>query len=69
MQRRGLEWLHRFACEPRRLARRYIAGNTAFGLAASAQWLRHAAASRAARGRAGGMGSTDTGIGSTAGSM
>lgn len=32
MQRSGLEWLHRLASEPRRLAGRYITTNTAFAL-------------------------------------
>lgn len=30
MQRSGLEWLHRFMQEPRRLWRRYLVGNSAF---------------------------------------
>ncbi len=30
MQRRGLEWLFRFAHEPRRIARRYLVGNSRF---------------------------------------
>lgn len=30
MQRNGLEWLFRLACEPRRLARRYLITNTVF---------------------------------------
>ena len=30
MQRAGLEWLFRFAQDPRRMARRYIVGNTQF---------------------------------------
>ena len=30
MQKSGLEWLHRLATEPRRLARRYITTNTVF---------------------------------------
>ena len=30
MQRAGLEWLHRFAQEPRRMWRRYLVGNTRF---------------------------------------
>ncbi|CAH0351847.1 N-acetylglucosaminyldiphosphoundecaprenol N-acetyl-beta-D-mannosaminyltransferase [Aquabacterium sp. CECT 9606] len=30
MQQRGLEWLYRFVCEPRRLARRYIETNSVF---------------------------------------
>jgi N-acetylglucosaminyldiphosphoundecaprenol N-acetyl-beta-D-mannosaminyltransferase len=34
MQHNGLEWLHRFASEPRRLWRRYLFGNSRFVLAA-----------------------------------
>lgn len=30
MQQRGLEWLYRFVCEPRRLARRYLETNSVF---------------------------------------
>ncbi len=30
MRRSGLEWVFRFLCEPRRLARRYLVGNTVF---------------------------------------
>jgi N-acetylglucosaminyldiphosphoundecaprenol N-acetyl-beta-D-mannosaminyltransferase len=30
LQRTGLEWLYRFACEPKRLFRRYILGNPKF---------------------------------------
>jgi N-acetylglucosaminyldiphosphoundecaprenol N-acetyl-beta-D-mannosaminyltransferase len=30
MQRHGLEWLHRFWSEPRRLGRRYLVTNTKF---------------------------------------
>ncbi len=30
MQRTGLEWLHRFILEPRRMWRRYLVGNTRF---------------------------------------
>jgi len=30
MRRHGLEWLFRLACEPRRLGRRYLVGNTVF---------------------------------------
>ena len=30
MQRSGLEWLFRLGCEPRRLWRRYLVGNTKF---------------------------------------
>jgi exopolysaccharide biosynthesis WecB/TagA/CpsF family protein len=30
MQQMGLEWLFRFCCEPRRLAKRYIVGNSRF---------------------------------------
>lgn len=32
MQRIGMEWLYRFASEPRRLWRRYLIGNTRFAL-------------------------------------
>jgi N-acetylglucosaminyldiphosphoundecaprenol N-acetyl-beta-D-mannosaminyltransferase len=32
MQRAGLEWLHRLACEPRRLARRYLVDGWPFAL-------------------------------------
>lgn len=35
MQRSGLEWLHRLASEPRRLAGRYVTTNTAFALSAA----------------------------------
>ncbi len=39
MQRRGLEWLHRLASEPRRLWRRYLVTNTLFvWLAAGQLW-------------------------------
>ena len=30
MQQRGMEWLYRFVCEPRRLARRYLETNSVF---------------------------------------
>lgn len=40
MQNHGLEWLHRWASEPRRLSRRYLSTNTAFLWAAAAAWLR-----------------------------
>ena len=43
MQRRGLEWLFRLWCEPRRLWRRYVVTNTRFvgkWIAASARQLR-----------------------------
>lgn len=30
LQRAGLEWLFRLACEPRRLWRRYLVGNARF---------------------------------------
>ncbi len=30
LQRRGLEWLFRLVCEPRRLWRRYLVGNSRF---------------------------------------
>lgn len=42
MQRAGLEWTHRLALEPRRLARRYLVTNTAFSLALARQLLRRA---------------------------
>jgi N-acetylglucosaminyldiphosphoundecaprenol N-acetyl-beta-D-mannosaminyltransferase len=48
MQRTGLEWVHRFAQEPKRLWRRYLVSNAVFaGLAL-------AALARRAAGRAGG---------------
>ena len=41
MQRAGLEWLFRFACEPRRLWIRYLPGNVAFlWLAGAELWRR-----------------------------
>jgi N-acetylglucosaminyldiphosphoundecaprenol N-acetyl-beta-D-mannosaminyltransferase len=40
MQRAGLEWLHRLASEPRRLAGRYVTTNTAFALAAASDLAR-----------------------------
>lgn len=40
MQRRGLEWLHRLASEPRRLWRRYLVTNTLFVWWAGRQLLR-----------------------------
>jgi N-acetylglucosaminyldiphosphoundecaprenol N-acetyl-beta-D-mannosaminyltransferase len=40
MRSLGLEWLHRLAVEPRRLARRYLVTNTLFVLGATRQWLR-----------------------------
>ena len=41
MQQRGIEWLHRFASEPRRLGRRYVTTNTAFIIeAAKSLWWR-----------------------------
>lgn len=39
MQRAGLEWLHRFAREPRRLWRRYLIGNSLFIRLVIKQWL------------------------------
>lgn len=38
--RMGLEWLYRFAREPRRLWRRYLIGNTQFVLLVGRQWWR-----------------------------
>ena len=40
MRRYGLEWLHRLASEPRRLARRYVVTNTAFIWRAAKQLVR-----------------------------
>jgi N-acetylglucosaminyldiphosphoundecaprenol N-acetyl-beta-D-mannosaminyltransferase len=39
LQRLGLEWLHRLAQEPRRLAKRYFIYNTLFVLLVALQWL------------------------------
>lgn len=40
MRKRGLEWLHRLAMEPKRLWRRYLVTNTLFVLGAIRQLLR-----------------------------
>jgi N-acetylglucosaminyldiphosphoundecaprenol N-acetyl-beta-D-mannosaminyltransferase len=40
MQRAGLEWLHRLACEPRRLWRRYLVGYPEFLLRFFVFWAR-----------------------------
>lgn len=40
MMRAGLEWLFRFASEPRRLARRYLRNNPRFVAGFIQQWLR-----------------------------
>lgn len=40
LQRAGLEWLFRLACEPRRLWRRYVLLNPRFVAGFTAQWLR-----------------------------
>jgi N-acetylglucosaminyldiphosphoundecaprenol N-acetyl-beta-D-mannosaminyltransferase len=42
MQRTGLEWLHRLASEPRRLAWRYASTNTRFVLSAARELVRDA---------------------------
>lgn len=42
MRRSGLEWLHRLGCEPRRLWKRYLFGNTVFVVGAAAQLMRSA---------------------------
>jgi len=42
MQRAGLEWLHRLASEPRRLAWRYASTNTRFVLSAARELVRDA---------------------------
>lgn len=52
MQRIGLEWLHRMAQEPRRLARRYLL----HGIPFAARLLMHGAVSRMARGTTGDAG-------------
>lgn len=39
MQRSGLEWMFRLACEPKRLARRYLVGNAIFVTLAARQLL------------------------------
>jgi N-acetylglucosaminyldiphosphoundecaprenol N-acetyl-beta-D-mannosaminyltransferase len=39
MQRIGLEWLHRLIQDPKRLASRYLIGNTAFVIAATSDLL------------------------------
>lgn len=39
MQRNGLEWLFRLACEPRRLGRRYLFNNGLFIACLIARWL------------------------------
>lgn len=49
LQRAGLEWLYRLACEPRRLWRRYLYNNPRFVAGFLAQWIREG---RAASGRA-----------------
>ena len=49
MQRRGLEWLHRLLCEPRRLLRRYAVTNSLFVVLATATSLRRAASRIALR--------------------
>ena len=41
MQRNGLEWAYRFAREPRRLAKRYLWGNSLFALEGSRTLLRN----------------------------
>jgi N-acetylglucosaminyldiphosphoundecaprenol N-acetyl-beta-D-mannosaminyltransferase len=41
LQRLGLEWLHRLASEPRRLAPRYLRTNTAFAATAARELLAH----------------------------
>jgi N-acetylglucosaminyldiphosphoundecaprenol N-acetyl-beta-D-mannosaminyltransferase len=43
MQEVGMEWVHRLACEPRRMARRYILGNPEFLLRTLVQRLGPAA--------------------------
>jgi len=40
MQRAGLEWFHRLAKEPRRMAGRYLSTNSRFFMILLSQWLR-----------------------------
>lgn len=40
MQRHGLEWLFRLACEPRRLWKRYAINNSLFAFYTMMEWLR-----------------------------
>jgi exopolysaccharide biosynthesis WecB/TagA/CpsF family protein len=50
MQRSGLEWLHRLACDPRRMARRYLVDDLAFFPLVWREWReirRHRRARRA----------------------
>lgn len=49
LQRAGLEWLFRLACEPRRLWRRYAVHNPRFALLAGAEILRSRLAETRAR--------------------
>ena len=42
MRRAGLEWLFRMLQDPRRMARRYIVGNTRFALLVAREALRSA---------------------------
>jgi N-acetylglucosaminyldiphosphoundecaprenol N-acetyl-beta-D-mannosaminyltransferase len=46
----GLEWLYRLVCEPRRLWRRYLIGNTEFILLVGRQWWRQSRHERIDRG-------------------
>jgi N-acetylglucosaminyldiphosphoundecaprenol N-acetyl-beta-D-mannosaminyltransferase len=48
MQRRGLEWLYRLGCEPRRLGGRYIRTNTEFVLRVVRDVVRSETAGRSA---------------------
>ena len=49
LQRAGLEWLFRLACEPRRLWRRYLLGNPRFAFHFARQLARHWGAALRAR--------------------
>lgn len=51
MQRRGLEWVHRLAREPRRLGPRYMRDNPAFAAAFARQWLAERGYLKRIRGR------------------
>ena len=48
LRRRGLEWLHRLACEPRRLGRRYLVTNSNSLLVRWCNWLGNGCAKPAA---------------------
>lgn len=49
MQRSGLEWFYRLACEPRRLWKRYLVTNTLFIVSASLQLVQRRVAAKQGR--------------------